>query len=149
MGSSTADFNLPYDIYFACGIELNGKFIVTGGYDGAVLQTVAEFTESGQVTYLTNLQTGRQYHACSKFVDNNGETVLLVTGGFDGSSRLSSTEIYLNSQWSFAASLPTPRQALTASNVGNSIFVSGGYSRGNLDTILHYNSSTDTWSEAG
>ena len=60
----------------ACGIELNGKFIVTGGYDnGGSRQTVAEFTVSGQVTYLTNLQTGRQTHACSKFVDNNGETV--------------------------------------------------------------------------
>ena len=60
----------------ACGIELNGKFIVTGGYDnGGGIQTVAEFTVSGQVTYLANLQTGRNMHACSKFVDNKGETV--------------------------------------------------------------------------
>ena len=60
----------------ACGIELNGKFIVTGGYDnGGGIQTVAEFTVSGQVTYLANLQTGRYNHACSKFVDENGETV--------------------------------------------------------------------------
>ena len=54
---------------------MNGNFIVTGGYDSGVIQTVAEFTETGQVTYLANLQEGRYLHACSKFVDNNGETV--------------------------------------------------------------------------
>ena len=87
--SSTPDFDLPYYIGFvlnlitnknlhchcryACGIELNGKFIVTGG--SILMQTVAEFTETGQVTYLADLQEGRYDHACSKFVDNNGETV--------------------------------------------------------------------------
>ena len=57
----------------ACGIELNGNFIITGGYDSR--QTVAEFTETGQVTYLADLQEGRYWHACSKFVDDSGETV--------------------------------------------------------------------------
>ena len=87
--SSTADFDLPYDIKFvlnlkinndwhrycslACGIEVNGKFIVTGGYDRK--NTVAEFNETGLVTYLANLQDGRHAHACSKFVDDNGDIV--------------------------------------------------------------------------
>ena len=39
------------------------------------MKTVAEFTETGQVTYLADLQEGRDDHACSKFVDDNGETV--------------------------------------------------------------------------
>ena len=57
----------------ACGIEVNGKFIVTGGYDRK--NTVAEFNETGLVTYLANLQDGRHAHACSKFVDDNGDIV--------------------------------------------------------------------------
>ena len=52
---------------------MNGNFIITGGRDS--LKTVAQFTEIGQVTYLADLQEGRSSHACSKFVDNNGETV--------------------------------------------------------------------------
>ena len=52
---------------------MNGNFIITGGKGS--LKTVAEFTETGQVTYLPDLQEGRYYHACSKFVDNNGKTV--------------------------------------------------------------------------
>ena len=36
---------------------------------------MAEFTETGHVTYLPDLQEERYFHACSKFVDNNGETV--------------------------------------------------------------------------
>ena len=39
------------------------------------MKTVAEFTETGQVTYLPDLQEGRYWHACSKFVDDSGETV--------------------------------------------------------------------------
>ena len=62
-------------VSYACGIELNGNFIVTGGHPN--LKTVAEFTETGQVTYLADLQQGRYEHACAKFVDNNGETVSL------------------------------------------------------------------------
>ena len=56
---------------------MNGNFIVTGGQNGRrdSKQIVAEFTETGQVTYLADLQEGRYRHACSKFVDNNGETV--------------------------------------------------------------------------
>jgi len=116
---------------------------------------VAEFTETGQVTYLPDLQEERYFHACSKFVGNNGETVLLVAGGLGASDRLSSTEIYLNSQWSFAASLPSPRYALAGSTVQNTVYVSGGTydgfgpNRANLDTILQYNPSTDNWTEAG
>ena len=46
---------------------------MTGGRESK--KTVAKFTETGNVTYLPDLQEGRYSHACSKFVDNNGETV--------------------------------------------------------------------------
>jgi len=149
--SSKADFNLPYPIRRACGIKLNGNFIVTGGLDRK--KTVAEFTETGQVTPLADLQEGRSHHGCSKFVDNNGQTALLVTGGIvgnDGTEILSSTEIYLNSQWVFAASLPTPRYGLRASTVQNTVYVSGGWDGATFfDTILRFNPSANTWTEAG
>ena len=48
-------------------------FIVTGGVNSK--KTVAEFTKTGQVTYLADLQVGRYWHACSKFEDDTGETV--------------------------------------------------------------------------
>jgi len=161
---STPDFNLPYNISNACAIELDGKLIVTGGYYGTVIKTVAEFTETGQVTYLADLQKQRSWHACSKFVDDNGETALLVTGGYGGGHKYwSSTEILRDlrdSQWSFAAYLPTPRDGLTASTIQNSVYVFGGQDgmnfdyydydiSGYIDTILRYNASTDTWTEAG
>ena len=97
--SSTADFNLPYSIEFvsnpiiqndwhclcrdACGIDLNGIFIVTGGYDRAAdddtrndVVAWAEKSSGGfQAVPYPELQEGRYYHACSHFVDNNGETV--------------------------------------------------------------------------
>ena len=58
---------------YACGIEVDNKFVVTGGY--ARQTTVAEFTEAGAVTYLPSLKTGRYAHACSKFVTDDGYTV--------------------------------------------------------------------------
>ena len=57
----------------ACGIELDDKFVVTGGkYSNT---KVAQYTEAGAVTYLPSLKTARYDHACSKFVKDNGETV--------------------------------------------------------------------------
>ena len=60
-------------------MKVNGKFIAIGGHDTGSRPIVAEFTETGEVTYLPRLQTGRYVHACSQFVDNNGETVSFQT----------------------------------------------------------------------
>ena len=57
----------------ACGIEMDDKIVVTGGYNSE--EKVAEFTEAGAVSYLRNLKTGRYWHACSKFVNDDGDTV--------------------------------------------------------------------------
>ena len=56
----------------ACGIELGDRYVVTGGHDGSTYQTVAQYTVTGDVTYLAELQTGRHLHACSKYLDNDG-----------------------------------------------------------------------------
>ena len=52
------------------------KFVVTGGKFS--IKKVAEFTEAGAVTYMRNLKTGRYWHACSKFVNDDGDTVSLL-----------------------------------------------------------------------
>ena len=57
----------------ACGIELDDKFVVTGGIYSKT--TVAQYTEAGAVTYLPSLKTARYDHACSKFVNEDGDTV--------------------------------------------------------------------------
>ena len=58
---------------------MDDKFVVTGGQGhwGAE-KRVAEFTEAGAVKYLKNLKTGRSSHACSKFVNDDGDTVSLL-----------------------------------------------------------------------
>ena len=61
----------------ACGIDLGDSFVVTGGIDGSTWNTVAEYTPTGEVTYLAALIQGRYNHACSKFIDDNGRTVSL------------------------------------------------------------------------
>ena len=52
---------------------MDDKFVVTGGRYSK--EKVAEFTEAGAVSYLRNLKTERYWHACSKFVNADGDTV--------------------------------------------------------------------------
>ena len=57
----------------SCGLEVDGKFVVTGGKWSK--SKVAEFTEGGTVKYLPRLKEGRFGHACSKFNNDKGDTV--------------------------------------------------------------------------
>ena len=57
---------------------MGDKYIVTGGVDvvgGDNLRTVAEYSQSGFVKYLTPMNSNHRSHACSKFVTENGDTV--------------------------------------------------------------------------
>ena len=67
-------YNISYCSY-ACGIDLGDSYVVTGGVNS--LQTVAQYTPSGEVTSLADLQQGRYLHACTSFIDDNGVTVSL------------------------------------------------------------------------
>ena len=60
----------------ACGIDLGDSYVVTGGLYS--LQRVAQYSLSGEVTYLADLQHRRWGHACTSFIDDNGVTVSLV-----------------------------------------------------------------------
>ena len=57
----------------ACGIDLGDSYVVTGGVNS--LQKVAQYSLTGEVAYLADLQEGRERHACSSFLDSNGVTV--------------------------------------------------------------------------
>ena len=123
--------------------------MVTGGKYSSASQLVAMYDQSGKFTYLPSLSYKRAYHACSHFINANGDTVspihtkycknvinivlqtLLVTGGYGSSgiygAFLSSTEIHVlsSSAWSTVASLPSVRASFPAVNVNNAVYVFG------------------------
>ena len=59
----------------ACGIDLGDSYVVTGGEFSR--RTVALYSLTGTLTYLADLQVDRYRHACSSFLDSNGDTVSL------------------------------------------------------------------------
>ena len=113
------------------------------------IRTVAEYSQSGFVQYLTPMNNARRSHACSTYVMDNGDTVsyfqtyslltkksvlfqaLLVAGtGNDQSGMYEgrSVEIMVQSAWSFAAPLPAFRFYAPAATLHNSVSVFGNYS---------------------
>ena len=50
--------------------------MVTGGY--GLQNRVAQYSLTGEVNNLADLQQGRFYHACTSFIDDNGVTVSSV-----------------------------------------------------------------------
>merc|ERR1712062_357725 len=161
--SSYEDFSLPYNTSYSCGIDLGEYFVVTGGYitqspslhprsASDVLSFVTQYSEAGFYKDLAPLNQRRFNHACTKFVDESGNTALLVTGGVGGRSFLSSTEIYSQSTatWSFAASLPSARLAFSAVTLDNSVFAfGGGINIGPSSHIFSYNSTLNYWKFVG
>ena len=135
-------YHNQFHFSLACGIDLGDSYVVTGGLDGSTRQRVAQYSVAGDVTYLANLNTGRYAHACSQYVDDNGDTVsltlnitkfltivmqtLLVTAGRDTSfNYISSTEIHVQSTWSYVSSLPSGRGYLPAATVDNVVYIFG------------------------
>ena len=61
-------------------MEIGDKYVVTGGMNVSNwfygISTVAEYSQSGFVKYLTPMNEPRRSHACSKFVTDNGDTVI-------------------------------------------------------------------------
>ena len=55
---------------------MGDTYVVTGGYvSSSYSQLVAMYDQSGKFTYLPNLRYKRAYHACSHFINANGDTV--------------------------------------------------------------------------
>merc|ERR1711902_368875 len=156
----------PYRTSLACGIEVGDHYIVTGGQDDdapeEALNTVAKYSQAGQVEYLPSLNTRRYGHACSSFISDSGETVLMVTGGAHGPggtrTKLDSTEILEltpGRSWRTltTARLPSPIWGLRAGTANNVVFVFGGteslFRSSYLNTILSFNKTEESWQPAG
>ena len=138
----------------ACGIKLSDdEYIITGGsYTNKI---VSRYSKKGWQNDLPSLNTGRRGHACSTYT-NNGQQVLIVAGG--GIDRTyvqtDSTEIHVlgSNKWSSSTSLPRLLWDLRAVNIGNMIYVVGGFSQSSSTTrneILKYDPNNSEWTTAG
>jgi len=155
--SSSKHFDLAFEHYQTCGIDLGDRYVVVGGLGGQGEDKVVQYSLTGEMTYLPGkLNRARYDHSCSKY-KKDGVTILLVTGGLQG-EYLSSTEIYVDSEWKYVASLPTPRQFLALATINNTVFAFGGeyyegrYPNGTqfyYDDIFRYDSAGDVWEDAG
>ena len=113
--------------------------ILTGGSYSD--DRVSEYSESGFTRDLPQLLTGRNYHGCSYFENEEGTKVdidsnscgviifqtFLVTGGWTGSNRLSSTELLVenSAKWVYSGELPTPRSGLKGVNIDQRVIMTG------------------------
>ena len=81
---------------------------------------------------MTELNTARKGHACSKYRDSANQDVLLVTGGVGDDGALSSTEISEDQGviWRTVQSavLPSARYLIQAVTYNNRLFILGMFS---------------------
>ena len=106
------------------------------------MTTVSQYSESGWLRDLPDLQQGRGHHGCSSYNNAEGTKVdidikycstiiilqtFLVSGGHDGSDFLSSTELLVESSsaWVNTGTLPSPRGGPRAANIDNKVFMTG------------------------
>merc|ERR1711936_801587 len=143
--------------WYACGVEVDDTFIVTGGHDYSApdraLNSVVRYNSQGVSEVLSSLTVRRAGHACTSYLNDNGQRVVLVTGGYNlGASVLDSTELMVDfNSWRPAANLPSARPGLRAASLDNQVFLFGGVhsSESPLDSILFYNPDSDEWQPAG
>ena len=58
----------------ACGIQTDDThYVITGGPDSK--KKVTRYTRTGDTKTMPELNIGRYYHACEKFVNDEGATV--------------------------------------------------------------------------
>ena len=63
---------------YACAINDGAQVVLTGGFDAihhCPMNNVSVYSLNGFEGYLPNLTERRQYHACSRFTDQNGQNV--------------------------------------------------------------------------
>jgi len=154
--SSEPSWDLKYKAIDACGVEVDDTFIITGGLDydapDKALNSVVRYNSQGESEVLPSLTVRRLGHACASYLNGDGKRVVLVSGGgnYGAAGYLDSTELMVDFKpWRPAANLPSPRDGLRAASLDNKVFLFGGNSHSDLDSILSYEPDTDTWKEAG
>ena len=66
----------------ACGIEVAGKFVITGGRDiegkRRARKTVTSYNRNGEAETLPDLIVARRRHACGSFITEKGDYVRFI-----------------------------------------------------------------------
>ena len=88
---------LPEAFYYHCSVITGDITYLIGGYDTRS-KVLAIDIRTSDMTYKSELNHGRYYHACAEISGSNPKIV--VSGGYDGSG-YKSTEIYdiANDSW--------------------------------------------------
>ena len=77
------DISLCCCFRYACGIQTDDEFVVTGGWDesseGRALRRVISYNKTGHSKSLADLSVTRYYHACGKFENDEGVTVSFIS----------------------------------------------------------------------
>merc|ERR1719300_1025898 len=94
------------------------------------VNNVTLYSQSGNVTLLAKMNTGRRGHGCTTFVTETGDTaVMVISGGGPDRSLTATVEILmdlLDGTWSPLAPLPIPRFYLQAVTLNNIVYAIGG-----------------------
>jgi len=148
-GTSIRSFDLKYDTWYSCSIELPEMFILTGGVNTP--STVSRYSTTGWIEDLPGLNKGRYQHGCGYFYNDDMQRVYLVAGGWDDSDSLSSTETLIEGgqTWNFQQPLPSGRKGLRGVSLPDTVIMTGGYDRSNFDDVLTYVPETSDWKNIG
>lgn len=118
---------------------LNGKVLITGGYNGSNVLTTSELYDpsSGSFTLTGNLGIGRDSHTATLLPNGN---VAIIGGSVHiGTSSVQGVEIYNSTLGTFTivGSMTTPRMNHTSSLLlNNKILIAGGYGINSVYTTL-------------
>jgi len=139
-----------------CALVWEDGFLTIGGHSGSgglmggvsAHGKVDRYDSEGKyLDSLPNLGTPRYNHACTSFL-MNGEQALLVAGGRDGSAIFESTEIYSNGVWRPGGNLPRALSGVRAAHLNQQVVVTGGRDGSNeRDEVLQYNIETGAWTQ--
>jgi len=153
-GTVEPGFDLQYDSYYACGIEDEDSYYITGGGPGYSIRVTRYFMD-GSYQDMPNLNTGRHHHACGYFMNSNQEKVLLVVAGIGSSGNLASTEILVSGSQSWRtiqATYPASSNGifgLRAISYSNKVIAYGGYVSSQIRNFYQFDANTETWTRLG
>merc|ERR1712243_393735 len=123
------------------------------------LKTVSQYSTSGWMEDLPQLNEGRWNHGCGYFYNDDKQRVFLVAGGSDSwpyvSEQISSTETLVEGgqAWNFQKPLPSGRRGLRGISLPESVIMTGGNSNDGsnqyLADVLMFDQPTSDWKKVG
>ena len=81
---------LPENFYGHCSVLVKDNLFLIGG-DGTQNKLLMIDVRTSVMTYKSELNHGRYWHACAEISGSNGQELVVVSGGYGASK---STEIY-------------------------------------------------------